>query len=239
MQLRTAPATARNRTSRSRTAALGAGFVAVLATLLLAASVRAKPSPYTQTGSIAAYDADGASMEVGYYDRSGGGRTAQLFGPVGQETIDWSFGPDGGLIRAAPSSARATRRASRTSSGHIRRGLIPRPIAGTSCSAPAPAALERTGSSCRRPASSPVRPRSSITGTSPTRSWRARAGAGDMGLGVVDGTPSAGSPSVRRRSVPGRDPSTASGRTSTTTSAWTPRSRPITRASRPTPRPRS
>jgi VCBS repeat-containing protein len=80
-----------------RTAALGAGLVGVVAVLLLASQAGAGPSPYTHTGSIAAYDADGQPMEVGYYERIGG-VLPTYFGPPDLETLSWTAGPDGGPV---------------------------------------------------------------------------------------------------------------------------------------------
>ena len=84
---------------RRRSIALRAGFLAVLVAALMTGSAGALKSPYTQTGSIAAYDADGQPLTVGYYDRIGGGPTAIEVGVPSSSQIVWggdTLGPDGG-----------------------------------------------------------------------------------------------------------------------------------------------
>jgi VCBS repeat-containing protein len=75
--------------SRLRAGALGASLVSILGTLLLAAPAGASlgQGPYAATGTIAAYDADGQPMNVGYYDRIGDDATPQVRGQAGQDTV--------------------------------------------------------------------------------------------------------------------------------------------------------
>jgi hypothetical protein len=78
--------------------------------LLLAATAGAQNSPYTlypaalasrggdyDTGTIAAYDADGNPVVVSYYDRVGGSRTGEIVGDSVHSFVQW-VGPDGGPV---------------------------------------------------------------------------------------------------------------------------------------------
>jgi VCBS repeat-containing protein len=75
-----------------------AAAVAALSLAVAVAPASAVQSPYTQTGSIAAYDADGAPLAVSYYDRPGGGGTATVQGDLMQSQVAWTNGPDGGPV---------------------------------------------------------------------------------------------------------------------------------------------
>jgi hypothetical protein len=81
------------------TAAGLVGLAGIVVTLLLAAPAGAMPSPYTDTGSIAAYDADGNPVVVGYYDRIGGSPTALDAGDAVHSFLQWFGSPDGGPLQ--------------------------------------------------------------------------------------------------------------------------------------------
>ena len=90
--------------SRLGVVVVRAGLVGMLGVLLLAAQAGAMSSPYVSSpstpggqGAIAAYDADGASMVVPYYERIGSSLTPEVVGAPHQTTVSWFFsGPDMG-----------------------------------------------------------------------------------------------------------------------------------------------
>ena len=73
------------------------GLAGILVTLLLAAPAGAMPGPYTDTGLIAAYDAHGQPIVVGYYDRSGGAATPLIAGDSQSSFIQF-LTPNGGPV---------------------------------------------------------------------------------------------------------------------------------------------
>jgi Ca2+-binding RTX toxin-like protein len=73
--------------------------VALMLVSIVVGHAFALESPYVQTGSIQAFDADGNPIVVSYYDPVGGHRDyPRLVGDVNAASPVWAAGPDGGPV---------------------------------------------------------------------------------------------------------------------------------------------